>query len=217
MRKYKYILFDLDGTLTHSHPGIYACFRYALEKMGRPVPTETQLRKCVGPSLMHSFMHYFGMCEEDARTATAKYRERYSVIGWQENQPIEGALGCLKALRDNGYVLALATSKPKIYSDQITEKFGFANYLQVQVGSGMDGSFPTKASVIHEVIRQLGGSREEYLMVGDRNYDADGAREEGVDCALLRVGYGEEEEFTACAPTYLFNDFSDLTAFLLTE
>lgn len=53
--KYKYILFDLDGTLTHSHPGIYGCIRYALEKMGEPEPKEEYLKQCVGPSLMYSF------------------------------------------------------------------------------------------------------------------------------------------------------------------
>ena len=217
MKKYKYILFDLDGTLTHSHPGIYGCFRYALEKMGEKEPDEKTLQKCVGPSLMYSFMNYFGMSEERAREATAKYRERYSVLGWQENDPIEGALDALKALKEAGYLLAMATSKPKIYADMIAEKFGFSPYFAVQVGSGIDGSFPTKASVIHECMRQFGAKKEECLMVGDREHDAEGAREEGVDCALLKVGYAEDGEFEKCAPEYVFADFAELTKFLLPE
>ena len=55
MKKYKYILFDLDGTLVYSHPGIFACFRYALEKMGWPHPTDKELLPCIGPSLHYSF------------------------------------------------------------------------------------------------------------------------------------------------------------------
>ncbi len=215
MKRYKYILFDLDGTLTLSHPGIFACFRYALEKMNEPKPDDRILRKCVGPSLMYSFMNYFGMDEERARMATAKYRERYSVVGWQENQPIDGAIETLKALKNAGYLLAMATSKPKIYADQIAEKFGFSPYLSVQVGSGIDGSFPTKASVIHECMRQFNAQPSECLMVGDREHDAEGAKMEGVDCALLKVGYAEEGEFEKCKPEYVFEGFADLLEMLL--
>lgn len=217
VNEYKCILFDLDGTLTYSHPGIYGCIRYALQALGEKEPDETTLRKCIGPSLMYSFTRYFGLSEERAKLATAKYRERYAVIGWQENSPIDGALETLKALREKGFLLAMATSKPKIYADKIADKFGFSPYFHVQVGSGIDGSFPTKASVIKECMRQLGATKEECLMVGDREHDAEGAREEGVDCALLKVGYADSGEFEKAAPKYVFNDFSDLLSFLLSE
>lgn len=215
MKQYKYVLFDLDGTLVHSHPGIYNGFRYALKELGEPEPTEEQLKKCIGPSLMYSFSEYFGMDEERATLATAKYREVYSVTGVWENEPIAGAKECLRALRAAGYVLALATSKPKFFADKIAERFGFSEYLTAQVGSGLDGSFPTKASVIAEAMRQLGARADECLMVGDREHDNEGAKENGVDCALLRVGYAEEEELVKSAPLYIFADFAELTAFLL--
>ena len=212
------ILFDLDGTLTHSHPGIYGCFRYALEKMGLPEPKMEQLRRCIGPSLMYSFQNYFGMDEETARIATANYRERYSVIGWQENAAIDGALDALKVLKDAGYKTAMATSKPIVYAEKIAAMFGFSPYLDVEVGCGIDGSLPTKADVIAEVMRRLGASAGECLMVGDRFHDAEGAREHGMDCALLRVGYAEnEEEFVWSKPTYVFDDFEGLKALLLNE
>ena len=90
MKKYTCILFDLDGTLTYSHPGIYGCFRYALQQLGLGEPTMEQLRKCIGPSLMYSFQNYFGFDEETARLATAKYRERYAVEGWRKMRPSKG-------------------------------------------------------------------------------------------------------------------------------
>jgi phosphoglycolate phosphatase len=88
-------------------------------------------------------------------------------------------------------------------------------YLKEAVGSGMDGSLPTKASVIEEVMKQLGASAEECLMVGDRFHDAEGAKEMGVDCALLKIGgYAEEEELYTCGAKYVFDNFEDLTGFL---
>lgn len=216
MKKYTCILFDLDGTLTYSHPGIYGCIRYALQQLGLEEPKMEQLRRCIGPSLMYSFQNYFHLDEETAKLATAKYRERYAVEGWAENAPIEGALETLKALKQAGYKLAMATSKPLIYAGKIAQKFGFSDYLDAEVGSGIDGSFPTKASVIKEAMRRLGASADECLMIGDRIHDAEGAKENGVDCALLKVGYAEnEEEFILSAPEYVFEDFAELQAFLL--
>jgi phosphoglycolate phosphatase len=216
MKKYTCILFDLDGTLTYSHPGIHGCFRYALQQLGLPEPTMEQLGKCIGPSLMYSFQNYFGLDEETARLATAKYRERYAVEGWAENAPIEGALETLKALKQAGYKLAMATSKPLIYASKIAAKFGFSEYFDTEVGSGIDGSFPTKASVIAEVMRRLNVRADECLMVGDRHHDADGAKENGMDCVLLKVGYAEnEEEYRIAQPKYLLEDFAQLQTFLL--
>ena len=216
MKKYTSILFDLDGTLTYSHPGIYGCFRYALQQLGLAEPHKEQLQKCIGPSLMYSFQKYFGLDEATAVLATAKYRERYAVEGWAENAPIEGALETLKALKQAGYKLAMATSKPLVYAAKISEKFGFSQYFDVEVGSGIDGSFPTKASVIAEVMRRLNVNAAQCLMVGDRYYDADGAKENGMDCVLLKVGYAEnEEEYVSAAPEYVLEDFAQLRTLLL--
>ncbi len=216
MKGYKYLLFDLDGTLVHSHPGIFAGIRYALKAMGRSdEPTDEYLRQCIGPSLVYSFSNFFGMNEKDAVEATARYREWYGVEGLFRCTPVDGALRALKRLKEKGYVLALATSKPKLYAERILERFGFAEYLTATVGCGLDGSFPTKASVIAEEIRQLGASVGECLMIGDRKHDADGAREQGVDCALLSVGYAADGEIAAAQTRYAFNTFEELTAFLI--
>ncbi len=218
MKKYKYILLDLDGTLVYSHPGIFSCFRYAMAKMGRETPTDAQLFPCVGPSLFYSFTTYFGMNEEEATLAVKLYREEYAKTGMWQNEPIAGAKDCLKRLSQAGYVLALATSKPLPYASKITEKHGFFVYLTEQVGPDFDGHLSTKAEVIAECMRRLGAEKEVCLMVGDRNYDAEGANAVGVDCALLKVGgYASEEELYSCGATYVLEDFFALEKMLLTK
>ncbi len=215
MKKYEYILFDLDGTLTYSHEGIYNCMRYALAALGKPQPTEKELRLCVGPPLTYSFKEIFGLSEEEVPLAVKKYRERYADKGLFENEPIPGALDMLKALQGAGYLLAMATSKPKIFAERIAEEFGFTPFLRAVAGSGTDGSFPTKASVIREALRLLNAEKETSLMVGDRMHDAEGARECGVDFAGLDVGYAEAGELAAQKPDYLFSTFGEFTRFLL--
>ena len=216
MKKYACLLFDLDGTLTYSHPGIFACIRYALERMGRALPTEQILRACVGPSLLYSFENIFKMNEEDAKEATAIYRERYARIGWSENAPIEGAKEMLEALKEAGYTLAVATGKPNLFADKIVEKFGFSPYLSTVVGCGIEeGVLPTKADVIGEVVRRLGVRKENCLMIGDRKHDIEGARLVEMDSAGVDVGYAEEGELQAENPTYYFKTLEELKAFLL--
>ena len=91
MKNYKYLLFDLDGTLTYSHPGIYNCIRYALEAFGRPQPTEKQLRACVGPPLTYSFSEIFGMSEEE--TEADEIRRPENVVSLLQVDPIELEFG----------------------------------------------------------------------------------------------------------------------------
>ncbi|MBQ8374570.1 MAG: HAD hydrolase-like protein [Clostridia bacterium] len=210
MKKFRYLLFDLDGTLTYSHKGIFACIRYALEKTGLPVPSDETLRHCIGPSLDWSFTNIFGLDWETSKRATAFYRERYSAVGWKENEPIEGALAALEALRKKGYTLALATSKPLVFASQISELFGFKRYLSVEVGSGLNGEFPTKAAVIEEAVRQLNANKADCLMIGDRKHDIEGAREAGVAVAALDIGYAQPEEFSAYPPDLYFSSFDEL-------
>lgn len=216
MKKYKYILFDLDGTLIYSHPGIYACFHHALKEIGWSSPTPEQLRLCIGPSLMYSFQNYYGMDEATAWKATQIYREEYGRTGVWQNEPIEGALELLRDLKSAGYGLAMATSKPEKYAKQISERFGFSEYFSAQTGCGFDGSFPTKASVIEETMRRAGAKAEDCLMVGDRKHDAEGAKEMGVDCALLKIGYAESaDEYERANPDYIFENFAQLKKFLI--
>ena len=215
MKNYRCILWDLDGTLTLSHPGIFNCMRYALEKLGKPAPTEQQLRLCVGPPLDWSFETLFGVSKEEAQRGVALYRERYEVAGWAENDPVAGALECLKALREAGYEMALATSKPMHYALKIVEKFGFLPYLTTEYEPMIPGYEPKKTDMILKGMRLLGATKEECLLIGDRKYDIVGAREVGVDVAGLDVGYAEEGEFELYPPDYRFADFAALTAALL--
>ena len=216
MKRYQWLLFDLDGTLIHSHEGIYSCIRHALKSMGETVfPTDDELRKTIGPPLEYTFSHFFGMSEERAVLATQKYREKYKETGVYENTLIGGVKEALTALKKAGYMLAVATSKPAPFALKIAEQHGIKEYFQEIVGCGLDGSLPTKAAVIEEAIKRLGAKKEKTLMIGDRKHDIEGANANGVSVAIVNVGYAERDEFNAVKPDYLFQDFKALTEALL--
>ena len=116
---YQYLLFDLDGTLTDSREGIVKCLQYAIGKLGDPVPEEADLLKFIGPPLMQSFTEYCGYSEEKAREAIRLYRERYEPIGKFENITAPGMPELCARLKDRGYTLALASSKPQKLCNEI--------------------------------------------------------------------------------------------------
>ena len=98
MRK-KYILLDLDGTITDSGEGITKSVQYALEKMGIEENDMAVLKKYIGPPLNESFTRFHGMDDEDSLKAVAYYRERYAVKGIYENRLFDGITDFLSGLK----------------------------------------------------------------------------------------------------------------------
>lgn len=193
---YKAILFDLDGTLTESGEGITKSVQYALDKIGKPEENLENLKVFVGPPLLEQFMKYAKIDEETARQAVAYYRERYADVGIYENQVYPGVENMLKTLKNRGYRLAVASSKPEYFVTKVLECFQLTGYFDEIVGSEMNGARTSKAEVIGETLRRmnLSANRREVVMVGDREHDVLGARACGLDCVAVSYGYGTEEE-----------------------
>lgn len=212
---YKAVLFDLDGTLTESGEGITRSVQYALEKIGRPEPDLEKLKVFVGPPLLEQFMKYADLDEETGREAVAFYRERYGVTGIYENKLYPGILEALMELRQKGYVLAVASSKPEYYVKQILDYFHLTEYFQEIVGSELDGDRTRKSQVIEEALKRLNlaGNRDQVLMVGDREHDILGARESGIKCVAVSFGYGTMEELCRAEPLQIVNSVQELMDF----
>ncbi len=212
---YQAILFDLDGTLTESGIGITRCVQYALEKTGKPEPDLEKLLVFVGPPLMEQFMKYADLDEQTARQAVEYYRERYAVTGIFENAVYPGIPELLEELRQKGYRLAVASSKPEKYVKQILDYFQLTEYFHEIVGSEMNGNRTKKSQVIEETLRRLGLSdnRKQVLMVGDREHDVIGARQAGMDCVAVSYGYGSMEELQGAEPLQIVDSAEELLRF----
>ncbi len=213
---YKAILFDLDGTLTESGPGIMRSVQYALLRIGHPEEDFDKLRVFVGPPLKEQFMKYAGIDEETADAALTFYRQRYVPIGMYENELYPGIVQMLTDLRLDGYTLAVASSKPEPFVLRILEHFDIAKYFEVVVGSGLDGSLGTKEEVVREALKRLGLEEhpEEALMVGDKEHDVFGARAAGVECIGAAWGYAAEGELERADPLKIVGTPADLIQFL---
>jgi len=216
MKEYNYILFDLDGTVIDSSPGITNSCMYALRKMGIEPPAREELYCFIGPPLTESFSKYYGMSDENADRAVAFYREYYRDTGIFEITPYPGIEELFSALHGADKKIILATSKPEPFAKRIIEHLGFDKYFTLVAGSLFDKSRERKADVIRYTLDTLGVTDvSECLMVGDREHDIIGASALGMDSCGVLHGFGSREEFEACNATYIVKDSFELLEMLI--
>lgn len=211
---YKTILFDLDGTLTASAPGIMEAARYALERMALPPPPEERLRRFVGPPLTDSLRAVYNMGEEDCRRAVALFQEHYNSVGWLNTQVYPGMPELLGDLRRAGRTLLVATSKPHDMACQVLTHFGLAPYFHCIQGAVEYEAHCQKAAVIKMALE---GCPHEgpVVMVGDRENDCHGAAENGLPSIGVLYGYGDRPELEAAGAAVIARDMADLRRILL--
>ena len=207
------VLFDVDGTLLHSKPGILDTFAYAFRMMGLD-PEGMDLSRYLGPPLRRSFAEHFSS-EEEVERAVRYYRTRYAEKGMHMCDPFPGVVQMLHELRGAGLVLATATSKPTAVVTPILQEQGIADCFDYIGGASMDKSIDTKTAVIRSVLAQPVMQGKRVLMVGDRRDDMQGAADCGIPAAAVLYGYGSREELAGWNPRCMARDCPELTAYIL--
>lgn len=209
---YKTILFDLDGTLTDSAPGIINCVIPALEHYGIPIPERSALRVFVGPPL-HDMFVKFGVPAECADEAVEIFRSRYLTVGKFENAPYPGIPELLQALKARGHTLLIATSKPESLALEVTKKFELDGYFDRICGASMDRSRVNKDDVIAYLLEQ-NGTADNMVMVGDTAYDVIGAAAHGIPTIGVSWGYADVQEVLDAGAIAIAQDTQTLLALL---
>ena len=215
---YKYLLFDLDGTLTDSQEGITKSVSYALINLGvEDLPDDIKLR-FIGPPLKDSFREYCGFDEETIKKAIALYRERYSKVGKFENRPYEGIPELLKKLKDDNRVLVIASSKPTGFVEDILNKFDLRQYFDIISAADLSGKKCEKEDVIKEALEilNLKNGDKDVVMIGDRHYDINGAKYFNLDSIGVNYGFAfDKNELKDAGATYVVETVEELGELLL--
>lgn len=212
---YDLILFDLDGTLTDSEPGITGAVKYALNKMHFPIPPQETLRRFIGPPLWQSFTSFCGMTGEQAETAVCFYRETYNQKGAFENKPYPGILALLEELKTSGATLAVATSKPENIARPVLDFFHLTPFFNHIAAPDDREHSSSKKELILSGLNACGASPSHTVMVGDTRYDAAGAREAGANFIGVLYGFGTREEMAQEGARVFAPDAAALRGLLL--
>ena len=212
--KYKNLLFDLDGTITDSSEGIINSVKYALENLGFFDYDELMLRKFVGPPLTDSYKKYFGMTDKQAFDGLMLFREYFEKQGMFENKLYPGIDDMLKDLKDFGYKIILATSKPKPYAEKILKYFDIDKYFYYVSGCNMEEDGVTKTDIIRYALKKTDSENlSDSVMIGDTKFDISGAKNCGIDSIAVLYGIGEKEELAEAS--YTVSDVSELKNFFI--
>lgn len=192
---YQTILFDLDGTLTDSGLGITKAVQYALGQMGYEAPPRERLYKFVGPPLFESFQRFCGMDDDQAREGLRQFRVYYNEMGGVlENAVYPGIPEMLAGLKAAGKRLVIATSKPQATAERVMRHFGLDEWIPDIIGGTDDPRRSTKGKVIAWALRELAIDPDTAIMVGDREHDVLGAKENRIPCLGITWGYGDRQE-----------------------
>lgn len=188
------LFFDLDGTLTDSSEGITKCAQLALRHFGIEADELEPLKVFIGPPLRETFPKY-GIPEDRVEEAIAVFRSRYHVTGKFENRPYDGIPQVLEALKQAGYPMFVATSKPETTAREILDKFGMTQYFRVICGATMDGRIDSKEDVLKYLLARI-GEADDAVMIGDTVYDVLGAKAVDIPTIGVSWGFGTRAELT---------------------
>ena len=220
MKKYDVIAFDLDGTLSDPARGLIQGFVYCFKKLGIPYESEESLRKYIGPSLYEEWQEDFGFTPDEANNAIEIFREYYNIYGWWDNDLYDGIPDMLAQLKSAGKKIVLATSKPLDTAKSILKLFGLTKYFDF-VGGATSHQNDQKWQVLNWSLSSVGvdlnnpDDLSKCVLVGDRKYDAEGAKICGIDSFGVLSGHGTKEELEASGFTALVETVSDISKMLI--
>jgi len=191
------VLFDLDGTIVDSAPGITATLAKTFVALGLPVPSPAELLSYVGPPILDSFRDLAHFDEAESHRALDIYRPLYIESGVFDATVYPGVEKVLRRIHEAGIPLSLATSKPEHPATIVLEHFGLARYFDELTGASADETRSKKSDVVAEALRRLrarGADLSEPVMIGDRIHDIEGAAEHDVPTVFVTWGYGAPAE-----------------------
>ena len=227
MNNYDIAIFDLDGTLTDSGPGIMRSAMYALEKFGIKEPDFAKLKAFVGPPLTASFHDLYGIEGEDLKRAVAWFRERYHVTGVYENSVYEGIVPALDRMKEAGVLTGVASSKPHPMVEQVLGFFNLASRFDAVLGSDPEYENTNrvvksdKSEILGTVLNKLReksgrGQAARAVMIGDRENDIRAAADHGIDSIGVLYGYAAEGELESAGAKYLVKTAEELASLVTT-
>ena len=213
MKKYKSVLFDVDGTLVFSEKGLLGAYKCALKNIGMEIPPYETLKKCLGPSPKQSLKEVLGVPDEKMELAYILNRGYFLTRGYREFEIIEGMDGLVRDLHSAGYKLFTASTKAQWVCELCIKEMGLYDCFTKVCGASNDGTTRFKKEDVIKYAFECGA--ENPVIIGDRKFDIDGGKACGIDTIGITFGYGEEDEIVRHAPTYICRSIEDIRKILL--
>ncbi len=208
------ILFDLDGTLIDSASGIFATLDYAFAQIGAPLPPPDVLRSWIGPPFWQSFPSVLGDDSTRIEAAIKHYRIRFEQVGWSQHAVYPGIAELVDALAHARHSLAIVTTKPQTQARTIIDRLPFGAAFTRVYGASITGRHCAKAEMIAQALQDFGARADDAVKIGDRYFDIEGARANGVRALGVAWGFGSRAELLDAGAEAVAADAAELQRWL---
>ena len=187
------LIFDLDGTLTDSKPGIVGCLQEVIE--ARKIADPGPLDRFVGPPVEQWTIELLPNGSDDDRIAlAAEYRGCYDREGWKNNSVFPGVDEMLIEMKSDRFPLYVCTSKQLRFATRILDHFGLTPLFKAIYGDKAEYPSHSKVDLLARLIAEQALDPHSTWMVGDRIFDIDAAHANKLHCLFAGWGYGTQEE-----------------------
>lgn len=203
MKHIRNLLFDLDGTLVDSSRTIQTCIQYALDQLGIAPVVDSPVESVIGKPLFDIFLSQYPMSHAQAELAVGHYREHYDRLAQAGSQVYEGVNEALAHLKRDGMRLYIATVKPTSVADKVLRDLRLRSYFDGVAGASMGTERRDKSSIIAYALKKFDLDPRCSLMIGDREQDILGARENGLSCIAVSYGFGSKHELDSASPDFV--------------
>lgn len=211
------VLFDLDGTLVDPAGSITSGIRHALVANGVNDPGEEAVEALVGPPLQIGLRTLDGVTDENIEEIIANYRVRYAEVGMATSRVYPGIRELLTTLREAGIYVAVTTAKPEPIARELISKQNLDSSLDAIFGNASEhGSMgSSKTHIVRAALTTGKLDPASCIVVGDRHYDLDAARENSVTSIGVAWGFALENELDVA--DHQVTTVEELAALLLGE
>lgn len=210
------VLFDFDGTIADTSPGIKEGLRHVFSLNNMPLLSDEEMDKFIGPPLDDSFVKYCGVTLEKAKSMVLEFRAHYHTKAIDKFYIYEGFKEAIKVLKDKNILVGVATSKPEIMAVHILKKAGIFDCFDVIQGATLDGKLIKKNDIVRHVLDKENVKGKQALMVGDTEFDILGAHMNGLPALWVAYGFGTLENAQKEKPEYTAQDMTEMTEFFQT-
>ena len=208
--KYDAVLLDFDGTIADTGEGIYDSVRYAVRAMGfDPLPEEV-VHTFIGPPVFSSFKRALNLSDEDSAKAVEKYRESYMNGGIYRLSFYDGMEKLLNDIIKAGIKLTVASSKPENFIIEILRYLKISDLFDFISAPESDKAPESKTALVERAVKALGIDKSKAVMIGDRYFDIEGAKEAKVDSIGVTFGFGDRNELVNSGADYIADSTEDI-------
>jgi len=194
MKKYKLVIFDFDGTIVDSSPGIYNTANYTVKQLGKNEETDIEkLNRFIGPPLKDCFKLTYDLEDELVDEACDIYRDRYFEKGQFEVKVFDNIESVLKSLKEQGYILAIATMKYKEIVLSMLDHLNLVKYFEYIDGTNIEGT-KYKAQILSEILDHFNVEKIDAILIGDTYHDETAAKEAEIDFLAVNYGFGFDKK-----------------------